>query len=66
MSLLDERELMIDSMARVWGKVQGSERADYKQYVEMGDILYHVTDGAQGRCGGYDAPPCKSEWKVLA
>jgi hypothetical protein len=57
---LEERERMIVSMTRVWGKAQESERADYKQYVELGDILYHATDGERGRCGQYDGAPCRS------
>lgn len=66
MSPLEERELMIASMARVWGKVQGSARAEYKQYVEMGDILYHATNGEQGRCGGYYGPPCMTSEEARA
>lgn len=56
----ESRARMLDSMARVWNKVQGTERAAYKQYVEMGDILCHETDGQRGRCGDYDGPPCMS------
>lgn len=55
------------SMARVWGKARaaldesGDLRVTYKEYVEMGDILYHVTGGQSGECGGYDGPPCTGQ-----
>lgn len=58
---LESRERMIASMARVWGKVQSDVRAEYKQYVEMGDLLYHETNGEQGACGQYDGPPCSPD-----
>jgi hypothetical protein len=61
LGVLEQCDLMLDSMARVWGKAERHEREGYKEYVEMGDILYHATDGQRGRCGGYDGPPCERE-----
>lgn len=54
--MTDLLDYCLASMARVWSKVQGSEQADYKQYVEMGDILFHATDGKDGACLRYDEP----------
>lgn len=58
--LTDEQaERLLASAIRVWNKYGAeSDRSDWKAWVELGDVLYHVTDGREGRCGRYDGPPC--------
>ena len=64
---LETYERCLDSMARVWNKTRAAYQeghdawATYKEYVEMGDSLYHATDGERGACGRYDGPPCTKE-----
>lgn len=56
--LAEFAEEAIASMHRVWTKAVEAGRGDWKELVEMGDILYHATDGEKGACGRYDMPEC--------
>jgi hypothetical protein len=62
LAALEHYDSMLHSMARVWNKAQGAleegtdVRAEYKQYVELGDTLYHATGGDEGKCGQYGEP----------
>lgn len=59
--IADFVEQAVGSMHRVWTKAGESGRGDWKEFAEMGDILYHATDGEMGACGRYDTPECGGE-----
>lgn len=52
---------------RVWQKYgrPPADWSDWPAWVALGDALYHASDGAEGQCGLYDGPRCKS-WERYA
>jgi hypothetical protein len=55
------RDNLFAAALRVWSNNRDRDALGYKEFAALGDVLYHLSDGAFGRCEKYDSEECLTE-----